>query len=212
MYRGYGDPLQALREISDPAWPIYLDWRCANSPFEGHCVSTVNGWFKRLCGNYLAKVSRAGASAQARAQVQLALGEGGWLVRKYNLNTEGMDKEVVNFDDFVESISTLFRAPPTTLYFKTEQQRARTWMFELFLGCSGMRPGAFVDNSRGQEERRPADEVGEFDAVVSIQNLPRYKDCKLTQFPAEDGGRHGDWVLELQVRHVKGGVKSGEKP
>jgi hypothetical protein len=184
----------------------------ANSPFESYCCSTVNSWFLRLSSNYRQKVSRAGVSDQARAQVQRALGEGGWLVRKYNLNREGMEQEVTKLDDFVETISTLFRAPLKTLFFRKEEHRSRTWRFGLFLSCSGMRPGSFMDNSCGEDERGSADEVGELDSVVGVEGLPRYKDCKLTQFPAEHGGRYREWVLELEIRHVKGGFKSGQKP
>jgi hypothetical protein len=45
-----------------------------------------------------------------------------------------------------------------------------------------------------------------------MENLLRYKHCTLTQFPAEDGGRYGNWVLELEIRHIKGGLKSRQKP
>lgn len=190
--RGHGDSLKALHDIGDAAWPIYLDWRCRNSPNEGHCTTTVDSWFKRLCSNYRIKVSRAGASDQARAQVRKVLGEGEWLVRKYALNREGREQETANFNDYFETISTLHRAPLTKLFFRREAYRARLWRFEILLAGTGIRLGAFMDNSRSQDERKLADKIGEFNAVTSVEDLPRYKNCALIQYPAKDRGRYGD--------------------
>lgn len=181
-------------------------------PERGHCTTTVDSWFKRLCGNYRIKVSRAGASDPARGQLQKALGEGAWLVRKYALNREGREQETANFDDYSETTSTLHQGPLTKLFSQREAHRARLWRFEILLAGTGMRPGVFVYDSRGQDERKSADEIGEFDAVASVGDLPRYKNCNLKQYPAEHGGRYGNWVLELEMTHIKGGFKSVRKP
>jgi hypothetical protein len=123
-----------------------------------------------------------------------------------------MDKEVVDFDDFLETVFTLYRASPSKLYFQREEHRARLWRFELMVGYTGNRPGSFLQNDRSLDEQRSVDEIGEFDPVISNADLPRYKDFTLVQYPAKGGGRYGDWVLELEINHIKGGYVTGEKP
>jgi hypothetical protein len=142
-----GDPLEALKTATPDAFATYLEWRCYESPFEGLHRSTIHAYWKRISACYRLKVTRFGTTDEARSKVKEALGNGGHLVRKFDLDTEVGVKDVMSIDDFLEVLSTLWQASVDQLFLQSEQQRAQLWLFEHIAAYTGSRPGALVERS-----------------------------------------------------------------
>jgi hypothetical protein len=100
-------------------------------------------------------MSRAGVSDQALAQVKKALGEGGWLVRKYNLNREGAEPEVLDFGDFLETISTPVSGSTNDAFLS--KRRASVATLEILALAKLYRPAARLPP--GQQQVRTSERL-----------------------------------------------------
>jgi hypothetical protein len=148
---------------------------------------------------------------RARNMVKKALENGGYLVRKKGLNVDPKEKQTMNVDDFHDVMATLWQAPMERLYLQVESQREDLWLFEHLAAYTGTRPGALVDNTRNVESKYMTGENDEFATVYTLNDLLRYKHCSLVLYPPEDESSFGDFVLEIDLKHTKGGLGEGKE-
>jgi hypothetical protein len=205
----WGDPLQALKNADPSRFVAYLDWHCDHSRFTKLKRLTVRTWWKRISEIHLKKLGYS-TSELARKAVREALAKGGRLHRRFNLNTEPRPKHKIDREDWLDILSTLWWAPITRLYVRSESERNRLWLFEHLAGYTGSRPGALVHREYDLSALEEYKNDDEFRVDFDDADFLSYKHCTLDLWPPASPGLYPRPVLKVELRNVKNGVSEGK--